>query len=294
MSTRITEIKARLAATVPGPWNVDPKRPRVIEAPDVKAPGDPWSVCVIYENLPGDFAGDAHAAFIANAPADLTFLLAEVERLSKAKADLIPCKSCRGLGGLTQTEHDLIAITGAWCSLNRYADASTALGELRRKFAGCAFGPELESMVQMIDRGAVGDYYASGGTLGRRAVAPPFTLPVGFTRPAGDFHMTLLDIADSKLLRVSLNLSGRLYEKWLDVTAASPDDLPGGEPVPVGIGYAEQGENAVYFEVWEWPEAQAWRAMLGLGPKDLHITLGVKGANLHGGPKDRTTLVGTL
>jgi hypothetical protein len=78
---RIDDIKSRLAAVVPGPWHVDPRNLCDVEVVDRDAPGDPWSVCTVEEGLPGDEKGHAHAALIANAPADLTYLLAEVERL---------------------------------------------------------------------------------------------------------------------------------------------------------------------------------------------------------------------
>jgi hypothetical protein len=107
MNDRITDIKSRLAAVVPGPWHVDPLNPCDVEVVDVNAPGDPWSVCTVEEGLPGDDLGYAHAAFIAHAPADLTFLLAEVARLQQALS----------------SERDATVAYLRECELSWYADA---------------------------------------------------------------------------------------------------------------------------------------------------------------------------
>jgi hypothetical protein len=241
----------------------------------------------------GQIQEGGYNIFMDYASSDVAYLLAEVDRLTKAadaKQHLVPCKACRGLGGITLKEHEMIERVKKLCHLNRYADADAALMELRHAFEDCAEIPYLESDVRMIDKGAVGMYYASGGTLGRYAASPPFLMPEGFVRPAV-FHMTLLDIADSKILRPCMEFSSRQYEKWLDVLVQS-GEWPDGVPVSVGIGYAEQGESAAYYEIWEWPEAQAWRAKLGLGPKDLHITLGIRGSDPHDVPKGRETLIG--
>lgn len=83
---RHSTIRARLAATLEG-WFVDPKHPTVVCAPDAGAPGDPWYVCEVQADLPGDARGHAHAALIANAPDDLAFLLDEVKRAAVAFDD---------------------------------------------------------------------------------------------------------------------------------------------------------------------------------------------------------------
>lgn len=132
--------------------------------------------------------------------------------------------------------------------------------------------------------------YATGGTLAIRTIPPPFEAPEGFVRRA-EFHMTLLDIADSKILRAASGRSGRVYEAWLDEVVEAKGG-PDGAPMLVGVGYAEHGPNAAFFEVWEWPEAQAWRAAMTLPPKDLHVTICVRGADVHGVPKGRETLIG--
>lgn len=88
---RIVAIKARLAKATPGPWRI----------PDEV--GTPWSIdagdepIALTSQLVGDFVVErqpkrrANADLIANAPADLAWLLKRVERLETAlKMALIP------------------------------------------------------------------------------------------------------------------------------------------------------------------------------------------------------------
>jgi len=143
---------------------------------------------------------------------------------------------------------------------------------------------------------APGALYAEGGTLARYMPRMPpeaFALPKGFV-PVAVPHMTLLDIADSKVIRSATGLSSRKYEAWLEELVHDTNAHPWGEPIYYNVGYAEQGVNAAYFEIWEWPELQEWRQALnftGLLHKDLHVTIGVCGADIHGVRKDRTTKI---
>jgi hypothetical protein len=142
----------------------------------------------------------------------------------------------------------------------------------------------------------LGQYFASGGVFSRAAEPKGWTLPEGFTPPVvndqagAQSHMTLIDISDQKVLRQAMGLSSRKYELWMEALLAA-GNWPSGEPTFMGVGYAEQGEKRAYYEVWEWPEAQEWRATLGLGPKDLHVTLGLRGGDPRGVPKGRETLL---
>lgn len=137
-----------------------------------------------------------------------------------------------------------------------------------------------------------GTLFAEKGTLGLRGEACPssaFPYPTGFT-PVSDLHITLLDISDGKMLREHMKISTRQYENWL-TTFVEHDDRPEEAPAYIGVGYVEQGDRAAYFAIFEWPAAQDWRALLGLPPKDLHVTLCTRGGDVHGVRKDRSTLV---
>lgn len=63
----------------------------------------------------------------------------------------------------------------------------------------------------------------------------------------------------------------------------------------LGIGHAERGGHEAYFVVLDWPGGREARRALGLDPhgKDFHITLGFDGADVHGVPKGRSSLVPT-
>ena len=87
MSDRIEEIRERLEKATPGPWEDDGVN--VTQANGEWVDVTPSRVeCMSYcyggsvERMKDD-----DRTFIANAPADVAFLLAEVERLEREKAD---------------------------------------------------------------------------------------------------------------------------------------------------------------------------------------------------------------
>lgn len=59
-----------------------------------------------------------------------------------------------------------------------------------------------------------------------------------------------------------------------------------------GLGrLTEANGNQAYFRVIEWPQANAYRATLGLPPSDFHITVGFTKADIHNVKKDISTLI---
>ncbi len=56
-----------------------------------------------------------------------------------------------------------------------------------------------------------------------------------------------------------------------------------------GLGRAEAGSNEAYFVVLSWPEGRKIRESLGLDGdgQDFHVTVGFKGADVHGVRKNR-------
>ena len=76
---RLTEIRARLDAATPGPWERHPSEPWIYVR------RGPFTVNIIGTQLrAAQQHGDAD--LIAHAPADIAWLLAEVERLEKRVA----------------------------------------------------------------------------------------------------------------------------------------------------------------------------------------------------------------
>ena len=62
----------------------------------------------------------------------------------------------------------------------------------------------------------------------------------------------------------------------------------------VGIGRQADGESETYFVVLASAEIHAYRADLGLEPRDLHITLGFWPHDIYHLPKDVSTLIWTV
>lgn len=87
MPDRLAEIRARLDAATPGPWNVRTNgswlRPRAVVYRDSNQHANNVDVC----QLIGERREWADADLIAHAPADIAWLLDEVERLRGEDAD---------------------------------------------------------------------------------------------------------------------------------------------------------------------------------------------------------------
>jgi len=62
-----------------------------------------------------------------------------------------------------------------------------------------------------------------------------------------------------------------------------------GDFIVKGLGKAESGEKEAYFVVIDWPAGSEIREKLGLDPngQDFHITVGFKGGDVHGVPKNK-------
>lgn len=93
---------------------------------------------------------------------------------------------------------------------------------------------------------------------------------------AGHYHMTVISPADYRKLRkqgIALD-----KEKRFDFTVK-------------GVGTQSNDESTTWFAVVESPQAQEYRRSLGLDPHDFHVTLGFTHKDVHGRPKDVSTLI---
>ena len=117
MTLYLDPIRARLAAATPGPWEVDECSD---ETTVIVAGSDLTIIC---SELWQGWEGTQDAALIANAPADLAALLAEVERLRTELADRTPA-AC-------DMKHEK-PYDFAWCKTH---DSTFPLGE-KCKFDG--------------------------------------------------------------------------------------------------------------------------------------------------------------
>ena len=59
----------------------------------------------------------------------------------------------------------------------------------------------------------------------------------------------------------------------------------------VCLGEQRDGDNWVRFLVVDWPEANEWRASMGLPPKDFHYTMEFNVCDINGVPKDASTKI---
>lgn len=93
------------------------------------------------------------------------------------------------------------------------------------------------------------------------------------------FHVTVLDPKETRMLK----------KQGADLSEIESSQL---NAVPQGVGKQVDAEgNEVWFIPAKSPDADALRSKLGLAPKDYHITLGFTKKDIHGVPKDETTMV---
>lgn len=59
----------------------------------------------------------------------------------------------------------------------------------------------------------------------------------------------------------------------------------------IGIGKTSRGANAAYYSIVESEELTQLRLLAHLPVKDFHVTLGFDGNDIHGVPKDISTLI---
>lgn len=95
-----------------------------------------------------------------------------------------------------------------------------------------------------------------------------------------EFHLTLIDPKETRMLR----------KQGVDLTEIEDAQL---RAVPQGVGKQtdESSGNETWFITAESPGADELRSRLGLGTKDYHITLGFTQKDIHGVPKDGSTVV---
>lgn len=114
---------------------------------------------------------------------------------------------------------------------------------------------------------------------------PNIAPPEPNLKTRGEYHITIvsppeLSSALKKGTWSSMEVVSDLAKDWKIV----------GDPKYVCIGKQEKGDNATYFIVVDWPEAQEFRKeQFFLDKRDLHITLGFRQSDIHGVPKDAST-----
>lgn len=115
---------------------------------------------------------------------------------------------------------------------------------------------------------------------------PKYDLPLNL-KDRGEFHITIISPLEVLLLK---SLGKDSFEDVIKKEIAQ--FKPGAGPQYIGLGKQSNASgDVVYFVVVNWPEAQKFRNSLGLSNADLHITMGFSNEDIHGVPKDKTTLM---
>ena len=119
---------------------------------------------------------------------------------------------------------------------------------------------------------------------------PNVEAPEPGLKTRGEYHITIVSPPE-----LSSAIKNGTWGSISAVAELAKDWKITGEPKYVCIGKQEKDDNAAYFIVVDWPEAQEFRKeQFFLGKKDLHITIGFRQSDIHDVPKDKTTCVREL
>lgn len=108
---------------------------------------------------------------------------------------------------------------------------------------------------------------------------PRVRLPETGLKTRGEYHITLLSPPESVELRERKGWDEEKFREKMEGAKVS------GVPKYECLGKQEEGENAVYFIVVDWPAGQKFRRRFGFEPKDMHVTLGFRESDIYDAPK---------
>lgn len=117
---------------------------------------------------------------------------------------------------------------------------------------------------------------------------PRVRLPEPDLSDRGEFHITIITPDETKEV---LDRKGWRAEK---LRADIEGHRFSSAPKYVCLGKQEKGDNAVYYIVVRWPEAQEFRSRFELPNFDFHVTLGFRTGDIHDVPKNASTCIGKL
>lgn len=125
-------------------------------------------------------------------------------------------------------------------------------------------------------------------------------------RDGDSYHATLFTKGDQQTLEAALRDGGGVLPFWPSLlpapclhdrssvpsaAAAFLDSHPGSWLwADLGEGRASAAGSESAFRVFLWPGGVALRRALGLPPQDFHVTLGFRDGDIHGKPKNMSTL----
>lgn len=107
---------------------------------------------------------------------------------------------------------------------------------------------------------------------------PKVTLPEKDLLDRGEWHIAIISPLEYPAIKRRFHI---LPQEIRFATA----------PQYLGLGSATKGDDATYFIVVHWPEAQEFRIKNGLPKIDLHITIAFRKNDIHDVPKDSSTLL---
>lgn len=117
---------------------------------------------------------------------------------------------------------------------------------------------------------------------------PRVKLPEPDLADRGEYHITVITPDETRDL---LTRKGWKVEKLrADIDGHRFETAP----KYVCLGKQEKDDNAVYFIVVRWPEAQEFRDRFDLPNQDFHVTLGFRTGDIHDVPKNSSTCIGKL
>jgi tRNA nucleotidyltransferase (CCA-adding enzyme) len=119
---------------------------------------------------------------------------------------------------------------------------------------------------------------------------PNIAPPEPNIKTRGEYHITIVSPPE-----LSSAIKNGTWSSMEVVSDLAKDWKITGDAKYVCVGKQEKGDNATYFIVVDWPEAQEFRKeQFFLNKRDLHITLGFRQSDIHDVPKDASTCIQDL
>jgi tRNA nucleotidyltransferase (CCA-adding enzyme) len=116
---------------------------------------------------------------------------------------------------------------------------------------------------------------------------PNIAPPEPNIKTRGEYHITIVSPPE-----LSSAIKNGTWSSMEVVSDLAKDWKITGDAKYVCVGKQEKGDNATYFIVVDWPEAQEFRKeQFFLNKRDLHITLGFRQSDIHDVPKDASTCI---
>lgn len=144
------------------------------------------------------------------------------------------------------------------------------------------FGPSVEAFVDALTSEVWSQIPADAVEQKKRRDGPPHHITI--------FHKEIMDQRAARITDPPLESEESVDHFLRELAQEVGQHVDFSDCSSLGLGKAELNSSTAFFLVLEWPSMQRYLDSVGIH-RDLHITLGFLNSDVHGIPKDATTLL---